>query len=73
MDEADVANDMAAQMLQASLDEAAFQLRQEKAQPFTGKCLYCGDPVADLVRFCGEDCSEDHRWIAESRKRRGLA
>ena len=72
-DEADIANERAEQMLAASLVEAAHQLQAQKAKPFTGRCEYCGDPVADLVRYCGEDCRDDSAWRQESLRRRGLA
>jgi hypothetical protein len=71
MDEVDVGNYVAEQMLAASLAEVARRAKKD-AQPFTGKCLYCGDPVADFVRFCSGECSDDYTWLAESRKRRGL-
>lgn len=71
MDEADYGNARAEEFLKASREEAAFQLKQMKAVPFSGSCLYCGDPTEPNSRFCSPECGKDHAWYVSSKRRAG--
>jgi hypothetical protein len=29
----------------------------------TGKCLYCGEPLPNDIRWCNADCREDYEYM----------
>ncbi|MDR3053995.1 MAG: hypothetical protein LBU53_01125 [Zoogloeaceae bacterium] len=36
--------------------------KPESPQP-TGYCLNCGEPLADMRRWCSADCRDDWEWF----------
>lgn len=60
----DKAQDLDALMLQSHLNKhQAEQKRKPKVQA-TGKCLYCGEELAEGLRWCDADCRDD--WQKEN-------
>lgn len=40
--------------------EALLKVRKPEPGPLTGKCLFCGENVPHLQRYCDVDCAQDH-------------
>jgi hypothetical protein len=56
-DEIDRANDLAQQLLDASLAK-----KKPVGPSPTGACLWCGEPLSDCRRWCSSECRDD--WEA---------
>lgn len=63
-DDADIANDLQETFLQKSLERT----RSRSVPVFTGKCLYCEDPI-EIGRFCDSHCRESHEQEMRKYKR----
>ncbi|GHT90510.1 hypothetical protein FACS1894101_3060 [Betaproteobacteria bacterium] len=49
------------------------QAKQKPAAPeATGYCLNCGDPIADMRRWCDSECRDEWEHIDAALRRRGL-
>jgi predicted nucleic acid-binding Zn ribbon protein len=49
-------------------------IRQARSAPALmpkGECHFCGEEVADGLRFCGPDCRDDFQAEEEALKRMG--
>jgi hypothetical protein len=67
-DEIDRANDEAERFLARSIHN------NQTARPVLlacGQCHYCGEGVAEGLRFCDADCRDDYDRLSEARKRNG--
>jgi hypothetical protein len=56
-DEIDRANDLAQQLLDATLTQ-----KKPVGPSPTGACLWCGEPLPDGRRWCSPECRDD--WQA---------
>ena len=63
MDEIDQANEQAERYLSTSM-----RLRRPAGPEAKGECHYCGEPLAEGLRWCDVECREG--WQRE--QRRGL-
>jgi hypothetical protein len=48
--------------------QLALGFRKPAGPPATGHCVFCGEAVAQGVRWCNRDCRED--WEREARARK---
>jgi hypothetical protein len=46
--------------------------RKPEAPQATGYCLNCGEPIADMRRWCGAECRDEWEIIDAALRRRGL-
>lgn len=56
-DEADRANDAAQWALQACIAQSTRALQKHRT-PATGACLWCDEPTAPGLRWCGAECRD---------------
>lgn len=56
------------QQYQADCERERRYRAEHAALPATGFCLYCDEPVATSVRFCGPDCRD--AWDHERKLKR---
>jgi hypothetical protein len=66
-DEIDRANDEAERFLSEALKNA----RGGPVLLACGQCRYCGEGVAEGLRFCDADCRDDYDRLSAARKRNG--
>lgn len=64
MDIADQADEIQASMARAMLRSAQNPLHRDTPEAIaTGECLFCGEPLAMGMRWCGTECRDD--WEKE--------
>ena len=48
----------------------ALTMRRQEGPHATGRCLWCGEPLADGRRWCGPDCRDDWESHHAANRRR---
>lgn len=59
-----------ASKLEAQSRAIAIAARREAGPPATGHCAFCGEPVADGLRWCDTDCRDDWQRALHARRQR---
>lgn len=58
--------DEAAQLTEQFFTDIALLGRKPDGPQATGRCLCCGKPLANGVRWCDADCRDDWEKISQS-------
>ena len=70
MDDADRAEERIEQVMDDALAEV--RRAQEHGVKATGMCLYCGEQVPPMLRFCDADCRDGWEYEDRLKKMQGV-
>lgn len=66
--------DRAEERIEQAMEDALAEVRRSQAHGIkaTGLCLFCGEPLPPVMRFCDVDCRDAYDYEKRIRRAQGV-